>query len=352
MTQRFAPAWLAAYVQRILEAAGTPTDLAAIVADTLVDADLKGVESHGVLRVPHYLELIAEGYLKPAARSLVSREAPVWVVIDGQQGFGHCALLNLCERVAVKAERTGVAFGGLTNTTHTGRIGWFAEKIAGRGLAIQITGGGAHRLPAHTSVAPYGGRERLLSTNPITLGWPGGRFGPVVADFSTSATAEGKVRFHRERGESLPAGWILDRDGVPSTNPADLYSGGSILPMGAHKGYGLSLFNEYLGGVMLGPTYEANWTVTVLDPAAFADPEEQQRDAEALLQRIKDSPVAHGHREVLLPGEREGMVARERMRTGIPIADAIWAGIAKAAEGLGVPALDEAQAADSASLAG
>lgn len=142
MTRRFSPTRLAAFVQGILEAAGTPADLAAIVADTLVDADLKGVESHGVLRVPHYLELMTEGYIKPAGRSTVVREAPTWVMVDGQQGFGHCALLNLCERVAVKAERTGVAIGGLTNTTHTGRIGWFAEKIVGRGLAIQITGGG------------------------------------------------------------------------------------------------------------------------------------------------------------------------------------------------------------------
>ena len=341
MTRRFAPARLAAYATRILEAAGTPADLAAIVADTLVDADLKGVESHGVLRVPHYLELMAEGYIKPAARPAIAREAPAWVVVDGHQGFGHCALLDLCEKVAAKATGTGVAFGGLTNTTHTGRIGWFAEKIAGRGLVIQITGGGAHRRPEHTSVAPYGGRERILSTNPITLGWPGGRFGPIVADFSTSATAEGKVRFHRERGVPLPPGWILDRDGVPSTHPADLYTGGSILPMGAHKGYGLGLFNEYLGGIMLGPTYEANWTVTVLDPAAFADPEDQQRDAEALLQRIKDSPVAQGYREVLLPGEREAAVARERTRDGIPVAEAIWTQITEAATKLGVSPLDE-----------
>lgn len=342
MTRRFAPTRLAAFVQGILEAAGTPADLAAIVADTLVDADLKGVESHGVLRVPHYLELMAEGYIKSAGRSTVAREAPTWVLVDGQQGFGHCALLNLCERVAAKAERAGVAFGGLTNTTHTGRIGWFAEKIAGRGLAIQITGGGAHRLPEHTSVAPYGGRERILSTNPITLGWPGGRFGSIVADFSTSATAEGKVRFHRERGESLPPGWTLDRDGVPATDPEALYAGGSILPMGAHKGYGLALFNEYLGGIMLGPTYEANWTVTILDPTAFGEPQAQLQDAETLLQRIKDSPAAQGHREVLLPGELEEMVARERTHTGIPVADAIWDRITEAAAKLGIPPLDEA----------
>lgn len=196
-------------------------------------------------------------------------------------------------------------------------------------------------MPEHTSVAPYGGRERILSTNPITLGWPGGRFGSIIADFSTSATAEGKVRFHRERGESLPPGWILDRDGVPSTDPDALYGGGSILPMGAHKGYGLALFNEYLGGIMLGPTYEANWTVTILDPTAFGDSQVQLQDAEALLQRIKDSPAAQGYREVLLPGELEEMVARERTHTGIPVADAIWDRITEVAAGLGIPPLDE-----------
>ena len=142
----FDPAALTAGMQRMLVAAGTPDEIAAVVAATLVDADHKGVESHGILRMPHYLAQIAEGYLKPAGRPVVTRETPSLVVIDSQQGFGHYALRELCDRVAAKARQVGIAFGGLINTTHTGRIGWFAERIAGQGQAIQILGGGAHRL--------------------------------------------------------------------------------------------------------------------------------------------------------------------------------------------------------------
>ncbi len=332
----FDPDALTGYVQRLLEAAGTPAEIAAVVADTLVDADLKGVESHGILRVPHYLAQIGEGYLKPAGRPAVTRETPSLVVIDSRQGFGHFALNELCERVAAKAARIGIALGGLINTTHTGRIGWFAERIAGQGQAIQILGGGAHRLPLHTSVAPFGGRERILSTNPITLGWPGGKFGAIVADFSTSTTAEGKVRFHRERGQPLPEGWILDKDGMPSTDPQDLYAGGAILTMGEHKGYGLSLFNEFLGGIMLGPTHEANWSVMVIDVNTFADAATVRAAAENLLARIKASQPAQGYTEVLLPGERENVTARQRRRDGIPVAPVIWSQIAEAAATLGV----------------
>ncbi len=335
----FDPAALTAGMQRMLVAAGTPDEIAAVVAATLVDADRKGVESHGILRMPHYLAQIAEGYLKPAGRPVVTRETPSLVVIDSQQGFGHYALRELCDRVAAKARQVGIAFGGLINTTHTGRIGWFAERIADQGQAIQILGGGAHRLPMHTSVAPFGGRERILSTNPITLGWPGGKFGAIVADFSTSVTAEGKVRFYRERGLPLPEGWILDRDGIPSTDPQDLYAGGVILTMGEHKGYGLSLFNEFLGGIMLGPTYEANWSVVVIDVHTFSDPATVQEAAESLLTRIKASPPAQGFTEVLLPGERENDMAQQRQQAGIPVEPAIWEQIAKAATALGVDPL-------------
>ncbi len=334
--RHFDPASLTDYIQRILVAAGTPAEIAEVVTATLVDADRKGVESHGILRIPHYLTLIEEGYIKPEGQPVITRETPSLVVIDSQQGFGHYALNELCDRVAVKAARIGIAFGGLINTTHTGRIGWFAERIAGQGQAIQILGGGSHRLPIHTSVAPFGGRERILGTNPITLGWPGGKFGPIVADFSTSATAEGKVRFYRERGLPLPEGWILDKDGSPSTDPHDLYAGGVILTMGEHKGYGLSLFNEFLGGLMLGPTYEANWSVIVIDVTTFADPETVREAAESLLERLKASQPAQGFSEVLLPGERENVIAQKRQHAGIPVEPAIWNQIEEAATALGV----------------
>lgn len=333
---RFAHTALQDYVQRLLAAAETPAEIAATVAASLVDADLKGVESHGILRVPHYLDLIRQGYLKAGSRPTVVRETAVVAMVDAHQGFGHFALRMLCELVAAKAAGTGIAFGGLINTTHTGRIGWFAEHIVAQGQAIQILGGGAHRSSEHTSVAPFGGRERILSTNPITVGWPGGRFGPVVADFSTSTTAEGKVRFYRERGQRLPPGWILNQEGVPSRDPDDLYAGGAILTMGDHKGYGLSLFNEFLGGILLGTPYEANWAVVVIDANTFADPETMREAAESLLARIKASPPAQGHTEVLLPGERETTTAQERMRDGIPVAGVIWDQITAAGSALGV----------------
>lgn len=311
-------------VAAVLTAAGAPADIAAVVADTLVDSDLKGVESHGILRVPHYVQLIREGYIEPAGRPVVRQDQAAVLVLDGQRGFGHFALGELCDRVAAKATRTGIAFGGLVNATHTGRIGWFAERVAARAQAVQIQGGGAHHNPHHATVAPFGGRARLLGTNPFTVGWPGGRFGAIVADFSTSAAAEGKVRFYRERARALPPGWIVTADGAPATDPHALYAGGAILPMGAHKGYGLNLFNEFLGGILLGRAYELNWILTVLDMNAFGDAAAMQQAAEAWLARIKASPPAQGHDAVWLPGEKEFLTARQRRRAGIPVAPAIW----------------------------
>jgi LDH2 family malate/lactate/ureidoglycolate dehydrogenase len=320
----------------MLAAAGTPEDIAQDVAAALVDSNLKGVDSHGATRVTMYLDQIAEGYMQPAARPEVVRETPTTALVRGHLGFGIHAL-GFCMDIAIrKAKASSVAAVGLTENTHTGRLGRYVERAAGQNVIAFLTGGGGSRNARHTSVAPFGGAKRALATNPWAIAAPGGSYGNVLVDMSTSMTAEGKLRIYRARHEPVPPGWILDKDGRPTTDVEDFYSGGAILPAAGHKGYGLALVSELLGDALLGTPYELNWLIVAIDIAAFRPPEEFAQASESMLRKIKAVPPAQGFDEVLLPGEPESRSAQRRAAKGIPIPDEIWVKMCESALKVGV----------------
>jgi LDH2 family malate/lactate/ureidoglycolate dehydrogenase len=330
------PGQLESYLAAALAAAGTPDDIAKVVAASLVDSNLKGVDSHGATRIVMYLDQIREGYIQPAARPEIVRETPTTALVRGHLGFGIHALGFAMDVAVRKAKEAGVAAVGLVENTHTGRLGWFVERAAEQNVIAMLTGGGANRNPRHQTVAPYGGARRALGTNPIAIAAPAGRRGPVLVDMSTSVTAEGKLRLYRAKREPVPPGWIVDKAGQPSTDAEDFYAGGAILPAAGHKGYGLAVMSELLGDALLGQPYEMNWFIVAVSIEAFRPAGDFERACAEILGKVKAVPPAPGFDEVLIPGEPEARSAERRGREGIPIPDEIWQKIEEAVRRVGV----------------
>lgn len=331
------PAPLESLAINILQGAGTPPDIASYVATSLVDSNLKGVDSHGVMVISWYVDEMSQGRIKPAHRPRTIKDTPAMAVVRGNAGFGIFALGQATELAIQKAKASQVAGVGLVDASHTGRIGQFVEAAAHQGVVAMIIGGGAHRV--WPTVAPHGGARPILGTNPYAFGLPGGKYGPIVVDFATSAVAYLKLDLHRAKKEPVPPGWILDKHGRPSTNAEDFFDGGVQLPAAGHKGYGLGLVAELIGDALMGVALEfnwLNWLVMAIDIAAFRPLDDYLRSCETYLHKVKEVPPAPRFDEVLLPGEPESRTAERRKEKGIPIPDQTWKRIREAAQSVGV----------------
>ena len=324
-------------IQSILEVTGTPSDLALIVAEALVEANLAGHDSHGVLRLPQYIQAVREGRVHPAARpSLLGRQQAT-TRVDGARGWGQPAARLATETVIALAREFGVGAVTIDNCNHIGRVGEYVERMARAGLI------GLTLCNVGPAVAPFGGREARMGTNPMAWGIPrGAGQDPLVVDFATSVVAEGKLRVARAKGEQVPPGLIIDRDGRASTDPADFYEGGALLPFGGYKGYGLSVMIELVGGALSGmgpsmkPGYQhGNGTLLIaLNIPNFVSPEQFAAEADAYCDTLSATPTIAGFSEVLVPGEPELRSRRERLAGGIPIPDATWQSIQALADEL------------------
>jgi hypothetical protein len=220
------------FVARIMRSAGSHPDEASTIARRLVDSNLVGHDSHGVLRVAKYLEWVRDGTLKPNMSPSIVFENDTVAIIDGQRGFGQVIGEFAARTGITKAARTGIAMVGLTNCGHLGRVGDWADMAADAGQVSLhfLNTSGALRA------APFGGTDRRLSTNPISIGVPVAGRDPVVLDVTTSMVAEGKLMVAMNKGEQVPTGWIIDKEGAPTTEPKDFYAGGALLTVGGHKG--------------------------------------------------------------------------------------------------------------------
>lgn len=328
---------LRSLARRVLVAAGTPQHVADVVTDVLVEANLTGHESHGVLRIPAYLEEIASGRIQPAAEPQILGETDTVIRLDGRNGFGHHAAhtgMNLAIR---KARRANLCAVGFTNIGHIGRLGHYAEQAARAGCIGLITyGTGGDEGPT----VPFGGKAGRLGTNPLAAGIPTGDAAPFVLDFATSVVAEGKLQVARSRNQDLPEGYVVDKDGHPSRKTADFYDGGHLLPFGGHKGYGLSLLICLLGGLCgafdpakhgLGGTF-----MQVIDVDAFTPLGPYQSQARALLDLMKATPPAEGFDRVMVPGDFEHERRTRCLAEGIDLPDAIYQQLRQSASKLAV----------------
>jgi LDH2 family malate/lactate/ureidoglycolate dehydrogenase len=337
---------LSDFAGHILGAAGASPAGAELVARSLVGSNLVGHDSHGVVRIRQYLDTIEAGELKPTAEPVIARETATITMVDARHGFGQIAACFAMEKTMGKAQVQGLAATGLFNCNHIGRLGEWVQLAADQGMiGLAFCNGGR---PGGL-VTPYGGSGRALGTNPIAAAVPIADHPPVVIDFSTSVVAEGKVRVARNKGQAVPAGWIQDAAGRPSTNPDDLYAGGTLLPMAGHKGFGLSLLVELLGGMLTGQSCPGLPGYTVLKNGVlfivlaiepFRSPEDFLNDSSALCELVKSVTPAPGFDEVLLPGEPEQRTARRRQAEGIPIDETTWVQLTSAATEFGVAVPD------------
>ncbi|HEY3968249.1 MAG TPA: Ldh family oxidoreductase [Planctomycetaceae bacterium] len=339
---------LAGFAAALFEKVSVRRREAEICARSLVGANLRGYDSHGVMRIPFYVAAIRDGRVKPQQSLQIVHETPAALVCDGGWGLGQVLSRDLMERLIVKARGLGVACGTLRQAAHIGRVGEYAEMAAAGGMAAVICANG------HGSgqrVAPVGGKAGRLGTNPLSIGMPGGREGPFILDFGTSATAEGKVRVKKIAGQKVPLGWILDADGSPTTDPNKLYEhpAGSILPMGgdqAYKGFGLAFMIEMLAGGLSGgrcshpgapPPVGNDALFLVLDPQLLGGTEHLAHEISVLEPFVRDTPRRDGVDKITLPGDPERQLLAHRETNGVPLDDGNWNELVKLAGTLDVP---------------
>ena len=331
---------LVEFVATVMRARGSAPEEAATIARRLVDANCVGHESHGVIRVGKYLEWVREGWLRPNQKPSVVVETDSLAIVDGNRGFGQ-VIGEFAGRLGIaKAAKNGIAMIGLRNCGHLGRVGDWAEMAAAEGQVSLhfLNTSGAQR------VAPFGGSDRRLSTNPICVGVPIDDGDPVILDVTTSMVAEGKLMVAVNKGERVPEGWIIDRDGAPTTDPADFYDGGALLTVGAHKGSGLSIITDLLAGaVSTGRSSDPDDSVLrnnmlsiYIAPRVYAPDGWVTAEARRFVSWVKASPPVTRDAPVLAPGDVERRMRAERLRSGVPLDDQTLADLVSAARSVGI----------------
>ena len=323
---------LEAEAVRALRAAGVDAKEAAVVARHCVAANLAGHDSHGVINVPLYVERIGRGHIVPGAPFEVVRESAATAVIDGHFGFGFTVSERAMRITIDKAARTDVAAVTVRRQSHVGRLADYALMAAEAGMIGVMTADSGRTAKA---VAPFGGREARLGTNPICIAMPSNLEAPFFVDVATSAAAAGKLKVAAARGEPVPEGWLVDRDGRPTTDPRALAAGGAVLPLGGaegHKGYGLSAMVEILSGVLTGlgfgvdPDGPHNDGVfmAAFRVEAFRPLDDFRREVAEFAAWLNATPPAAGRRRVYYPGEIEHERARRRLAEGVEVEEETW----------------------------
>ncbi len=334
----FTPHQLTAIAQNVFTAAGVERNEAGIVAEHLVQSNLVGHDSHGVLRIPEYLEWMEAGDVVRGQHMTIMYETETLAVIEGGWGFGQVIGLEAIQVAIDKATQTGVGIIAVSQCGHIGRVGHYPYLAAQQGLVtvlfVNTHGGGK-------LAAPWGGRGRRLSANPISVGIPRKTGEPLVLDMATSAIADGKLKDMLNRGVPAPAGCIVDADGNPTTDPA-AYVGppeGALLPFGGHKGFGLSFVIDILAGALSGAGCSRDgatrigngFLAIVIQPERLREGDAFYADVDGLVQHVKSSELAAGFDEVLAPGEPEIRTRQQRTRDGIHVDDTAWGKICVAA---------------------
>jgi uncharacterized oxidoreductase len=327
-------------VAAIIRAAGSSAQEAKTVADNLVLANLSGHDSHGVGMVPRYVDAVLEGGLKPNTSARVTLDIGSMITLDGDRGYGQVIGEQAMALGIARAKETGSCILTVAHSHHLGRIGHFAEMAVAQGLvSIHFV-----NVLSRPVVAPYGGGDGRYGTNPCCIGVPLKGRDPFVLDFATSRVAQGKMRVAHNEGKAVPDGYLIDERGRPTNDPAVVVvpqsNGlfGALLAFGEHKGYGMAVACELLGGALTGSgtwhrapdTARAviNGMFTVLvDPAKLGTQEIFEQEAAAFVDSLKQSPAGAGHEGVQVAGEPERKARMVREREGIVIDDTTWSEI-------------------------
>ncbi len=333
---------LTTFVTALLHKAGAAEDIAREVSEHLVEANLKGHDSHGVGMLPAYMHSINNGFLNTAAHAELIRDQGSVMLVDGHMGFGQVVGREATELAIERAKKNSLVCLGLRNAHHLGRIGTYGELCGRAGLvSVHFVNVVGH----DPQVAPWGGRERRMTTNPFCCVTPRQNGEPIVLDMATSEIALGKVRVAHMQGSQVAEGALVDSQGLPTTDPSVMYEEpfGALGPFGKHKGSGLALMCELLGGALAGewtaqPGHERVGTIVnhmlmfVLDPAAFGNPQKFQQEVAAMVDYMHSTTPAAGFDRVRIAGDPEREAMSQRISSGIPIDDNSWAGLTQIAE--------------------
>jgi len=339
---------LRAAMRRLVQGFGSTPDEVAAVADNLIEANLTGHDSHGIGMLPRYAAAFLEGGLTPNAQVQVVHDAGALLRLDGQAGFGQVIGRQAMAMGIARARAHGTAIVALGNSHHLGRIGAWAEQVAAAGLiSLHFV-----NVIARPIVAPFGGAKAGFGTNPFTAGVPLPGRPPFILDFATSRIAQGKTRVAYNQGKPVPEGCLIDDQGRPTTDPkwSVVPPSGAILTFGEHKGYGLAVLCELLGGALAGGLVGhredgsrmrvLNGMLSVLiDPAALGAPQAPRAEAEmaAFIESMLGAPAREGFERVLVAGDPERRMRAERSAVGVPVDATTWRQILDAASSLGVP---------------
>jgi len=334
-------------VAAIFAGAGSNKDEAQAVAQHLVEANLVGHDSHGVIRIASYINWVREGKLVPNREPLTVLSAPCLAVLDGQLGFGQVMARKATELAIDMARGHGISAVALRNSGHVGRVGAWAAQAAEAGLIslvfVNTSGGGI-------LVAPLGGIERRLSANPIAIAVPVPHKPPLLLDISTCQIAEGKIRVAFNKGQLVPDGCIIDSTGAPTNDPRVFYGDppGSILPFGGHKGFGLGIMVEMLAGALTGggcsasglPRLEQAMFMLALDPGKFQPTDAFGGEVTRYIDFVKSAKTMIPGGEILMPGEPEERCRAQRTKNGIDLDDMTWGQITTTANSVGLTPVD------------
>lgn len=333
-------------VETIVAAGGSDAREAKIVADNLVTANLTGHDSHGVGMIPRYIESLLEGGLRVNQHPAMKFDGGAMISLDGQQGYGQVIGLEAMEIGIARAREHGMCVMGLARSHHLCRIGQWAEQAVAAGLvSLHFT-----NVISRSIVAPYGGADARFGTNPVTIGIPIPGEPPFILDMATSAVAQGKIRVAHNKGEKVSPDWLIDNAGQPTSEArfGVIEPFGALRTFGLHKGYGLAVVCELLGGALTGGgTWHSddrskkrvwNGMLTILiDPKRMGTEDSFGAETTAFLASLRKSPVAPGFDKVRIAGEPERETRAKRERDGISVDDNTWNDILAAGEKLKVP---------------
>lgn len=335
------------FAEEALERAGLSRKDAALVADSLVEANLRGVDSHGVGRLfPAYIQKLRSGQVNPRPRLRVLRDRGATALLDGDDGMGQVVAAAAMDLAIRKARRAGIAVVGVRRSSHCGAAAYFAMRALGHGMiGIAMTSGTSNAM------APWGGRTALLSNNPVAVAIPASRRLPVVLDMAMSVVARGKIVLAAKAGRPIPLDWALRANGEPTTNPAEALAG-LLRPIGDYKGAGLALVVGVLTAILTGGAFgreilgfyenmrephNTGHLMLAIRIAHFMPLTAFHRRMDAAVDELKSSKPVRGATAILLPGEPEFLTARRRRREGIPVPAALAAELDALGASLGIP---------------
>lgn len=345
---RIAAEPLRVFVARVFESVGLPAADAEVVAGLMVQADLRGSDTHGVIRLPLYVRRIRAGGVNPRPNIRVVSEKPSASLVDGDNGMGHLVMRFATQTAIEKAKATGVGWVGARMSNHAGPAWLYTMMpLAHDMIALYFAVGSANHLP------PWGGSEDLLGTNPLSIAVPAGDEAPVVLDMSPTVAAFGKVRLKAQRNEPMPIGWMIDKEGKPLTD-AKRADEGHLLPIGEYKGYGLSMMIGLLAGALnraalgrdvvsmvsdAGTAANTGQAIVAVSIDTFCPVDVFKRNVDAVVRELRGSARLPGVERIFVPGEQSVLKARDRAAHGIPLPKSLKDSLDVVARDLGIASL-------------